>query len=52
VLAKDHNTIDKPERYNGTSFYASPVTLGEAKPGTKFPGVILVHGDGGTAFVE
>ncbi len=34
------------------AFYASPATLGEAKPGTKFPGVVLVHGGGGTAFVE
>lgn len=34
------------------AFYASPITLGEAKPGTKFPGVILVHGGGGTAFAE
>ena len=34
------------------AFYASPVTLGEAKPGTKFPGVVLIHGGGGTAFAE
>lgn len=34
------------------AFYASPVTLGEAKPGTKFPGVVLIHGGGGTAFVD
>lgn len=34
------------------AFYASPITLGEAKPGTKFPGVVLIHGGGGTAFVE
>ena len=26
------------------AFYASPATLGEAKPGAKFPGVVLVHG--------
>ena len=34
------------------AFYASPATLGEAKPGTKFPGVVLIHGGGGTAFAE
>lgn len=34
------------------AFYASPITLGEAKPGTKFPGVVLIHGGGGTAFVD
>ncbi len=34
------------------AFYASPITLGEAKPGAKFPGVVLVHGGGGTAFAD
>ena len=34
------------------AFYASPITLGEAKAGTKFPGVVLIHGGGGTAFAE
>jgi len=34
------------------AFYASPATLGEAKPGGKFPGVVLIHGGGGTAFAE
>ena len=35
------------------AYYASPVTLGsEAAPGRKFPGVVLVHGGGGTAFKE
>lgn len=34
------------------AFYASPVTLGEAKSGEKFPGVVLIHGGGGTAFAE
>src|SRR5207248_3099709 len=28
------------------------ITLGEAKPGAKFPGVVLIHGGGGTAFAE
>ncbi|MCX6854275.1 MAG: hypothetical protein NTV80_05150 [Verrucomicrobia bacterium] len=34
------------------AFYASPITLGMAKPGTKFPGVVCIHGGGGTAFAE
>jgi dienelactone hydrolase len=35
------------------AFYASPITLGnDVKPGTKFPGVVLIHGGGGTAFAE
>ena len=32
------------------AWYASPATLGGAKPGAKFPGVVLIHGGGGTAF--
>ncbi|MDQ3624713.1 MAG: prolyl oligopeptidase family serine peptidase [Verrucomicrobiota bacterium] len=34
------------------AFYASPATLGEAKAGAKFPGIVLIHGGGGTAFAE
>jgi dienelactone hydrolase len=34
------------------AFYASPATLGEAQPDAKFPGVVLIHGGGGTAFSE
>lgn len=34
------------------AFYASPATLDEAASGQKFPGVVLIHGGGGTAFVE
>lgn len=36
------------------AFYASPTTLGDpkVKPGTKFPGVVLIHGGGGTAFAD
>lgn len=34
------------------ALYASPVTLGEAQSGTRFPGVVLIHGGGGTAFAE
>jgi dienelactone hydrolase len=42
---RDHDT-------EAFAFYASPITLGEAQPGTKFPGVVLIHGGGGTAFAE
>lgn len=34
------------------AFYASPKTLGLAQPGQRFPGVVLIHGGGGTAFAE
>jgi dienelactone hydrolase len=34
------------------AFYASPATLTESKPAAKFPGVVLIHGGGGTAFAE
>ncbi|MES2695534.1 MAG: prolyl oligopeptidase family serine peptidase [Verrucomicrobiota bacterium] len=34
------------------AFYASPRTLGEAPAGARFPGVVLIHGGGGTAFAE
>jgi dienelactone hydrolase len=34
------------------AFYASPATLGEAKVGDRFPGIVLIHGGGGTAFAE
>lgn len=34
------------------AFYASPATLGQAKSDAKFPGVVLIHGGGGTAFAE
>lgn len=52
-----HSLTYAGEKYKGRdtevfAFYASPLTLGEAKPGTKFPGVVLIHGGGGTAFVE
>lgn len=33
------------------AYYASPATLGEKNPSTvEFPGIVLVHGGGGTAF--
>lgn len=52
-----HSLTYAGEKYQGHdtevfAFYSSPVTLGEAKPGAKFPGVVLIHGGGGTAFAE
>ena len=52
-----HSLMYAGEMYKGQptevfAFYASPITLGEAKPGTKFPGVVLIHGGGGTAFAD
>jgi len=34
------------------AFYASPQTLGVAKEGETFPGIVLIHGGGGTAFSD
>ncbi|HBJ38636.1 MAG TPA: acylamino acid-releasing protein [Planctomycetaceae bacterium] len=34
------------------AFYASPATLGDASADAQFPGVVLIHGGGGTAFAE
>lgn len=50
-----HSLLYGGETFNGKptevfAFYASPITLGEAKPGDTFPGVVLIHGGGGTAF--
>jgi dienelactone hydrolase len=52
-----HSLIYTGENYQGRetgvfAFYASPITLGEAKKGATFPGVVLIHGGGGTAFAE
>lgn len=52
-----HSLLYAGEKYQGRetevfAFYASPSTLGEAASGTKFPGVVLIHGGGGTAFAE
>jgi dienelactone hydrolase len=52
-----HSLIYAGEAYQGHpsgvfAFYASPITLGDAKPGAKFPGVVLIHGGGGTAFAD
>tara|TARA_R110002095_G_scaffold72727_7_gene61878 strand:+ start:1987 stop:3258 length:1272 start_codon:yes stop_codon:yes gene_type:complete len=35
------------------AFYASPATLGlKDKPSVRYPGIVLIHGGGGTAFRE
>ncbi len=52
-----HSLLYRGEPFNGNdtevfAHYASPATLGVAKPGEKFPGVVLIHGGGGTAFAE
>jgi dienelactone hydrolase len=52
-----HSLTYASEKYQGKdtevfAFYASPITIGEAKPGVKFPGVVLIHGGGGTAFAD
>lgn len=52
-----HSLLYSGERFQGAetevfAFYASPATLGEAKGDEKFPGVVLIHGGGGTAFAE
>jgi dienelactone hydrolase len=53
-----HSLLYAGEEYQGHptevfAFYASPRTLGRDVPTeTKFPGVVLIHGGGGTAFAE
>lgn len=52
-----HSLIYEGEPINGETtevfaFYASPKTLGVAKEGEKFPGIVLIHGGGGTAFSD
>ncbi|MFA6545800.1 MAG: PhoPQ-activated protein PqaA family protein [Limisphaerales bacterium] len=52
-----HSLLYAGEKFKGHdtevfAFYASPATLGEAKAGETFPGVVLIHGGGGTAFAE
>lgn len=53
-----HSLFYAGENYKGSAtevfaFYASPWTLGRADAGKKkFPGVVLIHGGGGTAFAE
>ncbi len=52
-----HSLLYEGEAYQGKptevfAFYASPITLGQAKAGSRFPGVVCIHGGGGTAFAE
>src|SRR5204863_4730756 len=52
-----HSLLYSGEKFQGRdtevfAFYASPATLGVAKQGERFPGVVLIHGGGGTAFAE
>lgn len=52
-----HSLVYGGERFQGRdtevfAFYASPATLGNAPAGATFPGVVLIHGGGGTAFAE
>lgn len=54
-----HSLLYAGEPYDGHdtevfAFYASPLTLGTpgGEPDQKFPGVVLIHGGGGTAFAE
>ncbi|MDF1741065.1 MAG: acetylxylan esterase [Verrucomicrobiales bacterium] len=52
-----HSIIYEGEPINGEAtevfaFYASPKTLGVAKKDETFPGVVLIHGGGGTAFSD
>jgi acetyl esterase/lipase/cephalosporin-C deacetylase-like acetyl esterase len=52
-----HSLLYAGETYQGHetevfAFYASPATLKKASADAKFPGVVLIHGGGGTAFAE
>lgn len=52
-----HSLLYEGEKFLGNetevfAFYASPLTLDPASPKKKFPGVVLIHGGGGTAFAE
>lgn len=52
-----HSLLYEGEKYQGHTtevfaFYASPRTLGVAREGETFPGVVCIHGGGGTAFAE
>ena len=51
-----HALLYSGEKYRGKptrvfAYYASPKTLGQAADG-KMPGIVLVHGGGGTAFAN
>ncbi len=52
-----HSLLYRGERYEGHdtdvfAFYASPGTLGNEEAPKPYPGVVLIHGGGGTAFAE
>jgi dienelactone hydrolase len=53
-----HSLLYSAQKFEGKdtevfAFYASPKTLGETTDAkTSFPGVVLIHGGGGTAFAE
>lgn len=52
-----HSLIYEGEKIDGKTtevfaFYASPETLGTAQEGETFPGMVLIHGGGGTAFSD
>ncbi len=52
-----HSLLYAGEEFDGHdtevfAFFASPATLGHATAKEKFPGVVLIHGGGGTAFAE
>ncbi|MDB4473500.1 PhoPQ-activated protein PqaA family protein [Opitutaceae bacterium] len=52
-----HSLIYEGEKIDGEAtevfaFYASPKTLGVAPAGETFPGMVLIHGGGGTAFSD
>lgn len=54
-----HSLLYAGEKFQGKetevfAFYASPTTLGLSKGNQtgRYPGVVLIHGGGGTAFVE
>ncbi len=53
-IGKDSLALLRSEKYKGQetevfAFFASPKTLGLANGETRFPGVVLIHGGGGTA---
>ncbi|QDS94007.1 PhoPQ-activated pathogenicity-related protein [Roseimaritima multifibrata] len=55
--AKIQSLIYEGENVNGErtevfSFFASPKTLGQETGDAKYPGIVLIHGGGGTAFAD
>jgi dienelactone hydrolase len=52
-----HSLLYAGESFKGKptevfAFYASPATINGSSSGGKFPGVVLIHGGGGTAFAD